>query len=247
MNTDNIRGLIKKTDHWGWVEGLYLGGNDCGVALRLLDGQGYEPESRSLWRKLCHGAGLVIDIGAHTGIYSLDALKAGAENVLSIEPYHMNFARLTLNIRHAGFSPENCMLAAASDENKEITLSVGTPPFYCSSGGRINSTYKNGMLFKVRGIRLDSLVIEELHSAVKVIKIDVEKCAVQVLNGMPKILSYKPDLILECTEDGLTEILKPLGYKFFRIDEKKGLSPVESLTPDFPFTFDCPNRYATCS
>lgn len=246
-NVANIKALSAKPPYWGWVEGLYLAGNDCGVAMRLLDGQGYEPESRALWKRLCTGAEMVVDIGAHTGIFSLDAWRAGAKEVISIEPYYMNFARLVMNLRHSGFGAEWCVLCAASDESRRMALSIGTPIYYCSAGGRMDTSYNEQVIFMVKAMRLDSLIREEFHSKIKVVKIDTEKHGVRVLNGMQKILSHKPDLILECTEDGMTEILKPLGYRFYKIHEKEGLSPVESLSVDLPFTFDSPNRYATCS
>jgi FkbM family methyltransferase len=242
----NIHRLIAKPEHWGWVEGLYLAGNDCGIAMRLLDGQGYEEESRKLWRSLSKGK-LVIDIGAHTGIYSLDAWKAGAESVLSIEPYYLNFARLMMNLRHSGFKVEDCIMCAISDVNGEMNFSVTTANHYCSAGGQLDKAFSNAGVFRVKARRLDSLIKKESHSKISMVKVDVENHGARVLKGMTDILKHRPDLILECTEHGMTEILKPLGYKFFKIHEKDGLSPVEDLSPDNPFTFDSPNRYATCS
>lgn len=243
----SIRELHEASDFYGWVEGLYLAKNDCGVAMRLRDGQGYEPESRKLWRSLCKEAELVIDVGAHTGIYSLDARRAGAKAVLSIEPYHLNHARLVMNLRHAGFDTAGAVLFAASDENRIQMLTVAAPGYYCSAGCQLGRAEPGvAVEFPVRSTRLDTLVLEQSHSKVGAVKIDTEKHGARVLRGMPKILAHRPDLILECIEDGMTEILAPLGYKFFRIDEKKGLSPVDALVPDAPFSFDSPNRYATC-
>lgn len=242
----SIRELHEASDFYGWVEGLYLAKDDCGVALRIRDGQGYEPESRKLWRALCKDAELVIDVGAHTGVYSLDARRAGAKEVLSIEPYHMNYARLVMNLRHAGFDTAGAILFAASDENRLQMLTVAAPGYYCSAGCMLGRAQPGvGVEFPVRASRLDALMRDEFHSKVRAVKIDTERHGARVLRGMPKILEYRPDMILECTEEGMTEILQPLGYKFYKIDERHGLEPVDALIPDAPFTFASPNRFAT--
>lgn len=246
-----IQELIDGPEFWGWVEGMYLAGNDCGIALRLKAGQDYEPQSRKLWREICKGAELVIDVGAHTGIYSLDAWKAGAKNVCSIEPYHLNFARLVMNLRHAGFDANSAFCIAAGSENKYTQLTVNTPTHYCSSGARIGAAAKiteRSRHHPVKMKMLDSLIKREYHAKVAAVKIDTEFAGCEVLKGMTEILSHRPDLILECVENGMGDILKPLGYHFYKIVERgphAGLHKVEDLIPDVPVTHDSPNRYAT--
>ena len=95
--------------YFGWVSycinknlniKLFLGGNDDGVALRCFWNNHYEEQAVKLWLELTQIEGIILDIGAHTGIYSLIAncsINKGA--VLSFEPYYMNFARLNLNLR----------------------------------------------------------------------------------------------------------------------------------------------------
>lgn len=243
----NIHRLIKKPAHWGWVGDMYLAGNDCGIAMRLLDGQEYEPESRRIWARLCKGAELVIDIGAHTGRYSLDAWQAGAKGVLSVEPYPLNFARLTMNLHHSGFPTANCAFCAAHDENTIVQITSGNDPHYCSAGARIGPS-RDWRKLKVEARRLDGLLNANQHAKVSVIKIDTEGNVGRILKGMPDILSYRPDLILECIEHGMGEILKPLGYKFYKINEKDPMRPltlVDDLIPDDPVNHESPNRYAT--
>jgi len=244
----NIHELHTRPDYWGWVQGLYLAGNDDGVAMRLHAGQEYEPQSRSLWKRLCASADIVLDVGAHTGIYTLDARRAGAKEVISIEPYHLNFSRLVMNLRYAGVEAHSCALMAASDRNGFAQMCIPASNHYCSAGGAIDveapQELKAGY-FIVPVRRLDTLIREDYHSRVSLEKIDTEKHGCKVLAGMPQILAHKPDIILECTEYGLGECLKPLGYKFYVIDEEDGLQPVENLVPDNPFSFRRPNRYAT--
>jgi len=240
----NIDRVAKATDYYGWVQGMYLAKDDCGIAIRLLNGFEYETQSRKLWQKLCAGAELVIDVGAHTGLYSLEARRAGAKEVLSIEPYHLNYARMLMNLRHSGFDTKSVVFCAASDRDGVENFSVDTPAYYCSSGGKLGAD-EFSIPYPVITKRIDSLLKEEHHHKVRAVKIDTEGHVANVLRGMPKILEHRPDLILECIEEGLTEILAPLGYKFFVIDERTGLSPISALRPDRQFTFNSPNRYAT--
>ena len=247
----NIRELQLKPKHYGWVQGLYLAGNDCGIAMRLLDGQDYEPESRKLWRSLCKDAKIAIDVGAHTGIYSLDGWKAGAKEVLSFEPYHINYARLVMNLRYSGIDATYSMFCALSDINGITAVVVRAPNHYCSAGAHLgydplvgHKTHDSGE-FPVYVRTLDSLIAEEHRSGIKVVKIDTEGHGLRVLKGMSEILLHQPDLILECIEEGMGEFLKPFGYKFYRIHEKTGLHAVDRLLPDNPVDMQSPNRFAT--
>ena len=245
----DMNSLRKITDYWGWVDGLYLAKNDDGIATRLLHGYAYEPQSRKLWRSLCADAQIAVDVGAHTGIYSLDACRSGAKQVLSIEPYYLNFARLMMNLRHANYNTNSTIFAAASDRNEIDRINIRGAHYYCSAGATIGPSKISNLRFPVYVMRLDSMLPEEDYASVKVVKIDTEHHGTRVLAGMPGILSYRPDLILECIDPGLDERLKPLGYHFYKINEENdknfGLEAVSDLTPDHPFSFSTPNRYAT--
>ena len=112
----------------------------------------------------------------------------------------------------------------------------------------MDSKEHDSLTFLVITCRLDEVIKKEEHHEVKVVKIDTERHGAQVLAGMPEILAHKPDLILECIEEGLGEALKPLGYNFYTIVEDgldAGIHRVEDLVPDKHFTFNSPNRYAT--
>lgn len=220
----NINEMAAMTNVWGWVDHggfeMYLGGNDCGISLRQIHGQEYETQSRELWCSLC-GDGLMVDVGAHTGLYTLEAMSLGCR-VISIEPYMLNYARLVMNIRKNGYSDSGVFYGAAGDKNGLASLGVNTTRSYCTSGGTIGEGRE---AFPVRMARLDSLIGEPVSA----IKIDVEGGAAAVLRGASRILNDKPDILIECTEEGLTEILAPLGYKFFVVDELIGLEPCDDL------------------
>lgn len=243
MNVNQMAGLANV---WGWVQldglEMYLAGNDCGVCLKTLYGQPYEPQSLALWKSIAKG--IVVDVGAHTGVYTLTAKKAGAD-VISVEPYFLNYARLMMNVRKNGFDGSGLFPFAASDRDGVETFSVSSNQSYCTSGGRLGGDGKK--TFVVPTLRLDGVV----GDSVTAMKIDVEGAAKRVLNGAERILrKHRPDLLIECTEEGLTEILAPLGYKFFVVNEAEGLETCNDLRP-IPagkgWDMNRLNRYCTVS
>ena len=59
--------------------------------------------SLDLWYELSKEEGIYIDVGAHTGLYTMTSLKSNPlNNVISIEPYYLNMARLITNLRLNG-------------------------------------------------------------------------------------------------------------------------------------------------
>ncbi len=223
----NVNQMAAMASVWGWVQldgfEMYLAGNDCGVCLKTLYGQPYEPQSLALWKSL--SIGTVVDIGAHTGVYTLTALTQGAD-VVSIEPYALNYARLMMNVRKNGFDGASQFPFAAADEDGAEAFSVSSNQSYCTSGGRLGGGGKK--TFVVPTLRIDSVI----GGPVAAIKIDVEGAAKRVLKGAERLLrEHRPDLLIECTEDGLAEILAPLGYKFFVVNESAGLEPCNDLRP----------------
>jgi FkbM family methyltransferase len=223
--------LLKRPAYVGFVEGnfladlsfgMFLCDRDDGVALRVLWKREFEAASLAIWRRLVLDAELVVDVGGHTGIYSIVAgLTNPKAKVHTFEPHEMNFGRLLLNLRANGLLGNNSHNLAAS-------RTAGAVPFqvkinhYLSSGGSVVAEGQKFAKMVPAGPIDDHVPL----TAQKVcVKIDTEGHEVEVLAGMPKLLRLKPDIILECafvpamlsTE---TE-LKAAGYRFFHIDEAR--------------------------
>jgi FkbM family methyltransferase len=212
---------------------MFLCDRDDGIALRLLWKREFEPASLSIWRRLVVQSSLVVDVGGHTGIYSIVAgLANPAAKIHTFEPHELNFGRLLLNLRANGLSASNRHCVAAS-------RSAGTVPFsvrlgsYLSAGGRIVD--EGQMLTKmVPAAAIDDYVKPRAGRAC--VKIDTEGHEVEVLAGMENLISKQsPDIILECVFDqtmAATEgWLKQAGYRFFYIDERKwSLHTLKTIT-----------------
>ena len=65
---------------------------DDGVALKYLWRNEYENMSLNLWYEITRQNGFNLDIGAHTGIYSIiGSLNKESPSTVSLEPHFLNF------------------------------------------------------------------------------------------------------------------------------------------------------------
>ena len=100
-------------------------------------------------------------------------------------------------------------------------------------------------------MRLDSLIPRSLWPELKAVKIDAENWTPEVLRGMGDILDSHPDLILECIVPGMADILKPYGYRFWKIWESGKIEETDDLEPYNPGQNyngtheECRNRFAS--
>jgi FkbM family methyltransferase len=201
---------------------------------------GDEPETYPVFMGLARQAGLVLDIGANNGIYTLLACAAGPQTrVMAFEPVPRVHAKLAANVDANGWSGRcELRLQAAADRRGTATFHAASPTRSIHSGlypDRLTTTIAvEGNLIEVEVTTVDEACTEGLR--VGLAKIDVEGYEDQVLKGMARVLEeHRPDLIIECTPEGpnreIEEILAPLGYHVFHIRES-GLEPMDKITPD---------------
>ena len=190
---------------------------DDGVVLKYIWRDEYENMSLNLWYEITRQNGFCLDIGAHTGIYSIIGnLNKESPSIVSLEPHYLNFARLLDNLKINSLSTKNCYMAAASNQNKTVRFEAMHSTYH-TSGGKISNK---------GNLSVNTLMIDNFKFAQKVIamKIDTEGHEYQVLEGAQKtILDNKPDIIFEISKESLAlsiNFLKKFGYKFYFIDEK---------------------------
>lgn len=258
INNFTIMELYQMPKFFGWLKysinrinkiHMFLGGNDDGVALRCFWNNHYEKKTLEIWSKLSAIEGIVLDIGAHTGIYSLAAnnsIKRG--QILSFEPHFLNFARLNLNLRGNGFSTKTMFMNTVGKENQIQPFSVMNNIDYLTSGGKIGNI-KNQFTTQIQTIAIDSFLDKTARNNVKLIKIDVEGNEYQCLQGMIEtIKSSKPIIFFECISEKnnreIETVLKSHDYSFFIIDDKEGfLEETENIIPILDNNNNIINRY----
>ena len=219
---------------YGWVDchikgtptnfRMYLAGADDGVAMRFFWAGRYEPLAMKLWVELAKNApGHILDIGAHTGAYTLAAASVSRSSILSFEPHFMNFSRLNLNIRANGLPTNLLLWMALSDADEYIDFSVATTLDYLSSGGKLG-TRGGALNYLVQARRLDSVLGPSDRGDVSMVKLDVEGSELRVLRGgRVTFESSKPVCLFECTDPvsapAIEDELLSIGYQIYVVDE----------------------------
>ncbi len=195
---------------------INISGDDA-VPIKFLWRDKYEHNSLSLWYNITRDDGYCFDIGAHTGIYSIIGnLNKKINNIISIEPYFLNYSRLLSNLKINNILSSNCLMAAASNTEGSGKFNIKTNPSYHSSGGKLSEEGS----FSVSKIKIDNFKLDKKISG---IKIDTEGHEFNVLEGARNsIITNKPEIIFEINEncfDKCLNLLKPIGYNFYLIDE----------------------------
>lgn len=188
----------------------------------------WEPMSMRLWIQLVRSATSVADVGANHGVYALVAKAVNPDaHVAAFEPVARVHARLRQNVELNDFDIE-CFEVAVSDTDGSGTLyDPGTPHILSVTLG-VDTTPAGGhsVPVQVQTVTLAALVREGRLTAPDLLKIDVETHEPQVLRGMGPFLESRPTMLIEILTDGVAdaiqEIVAPLGYAVFDIDEATG-------------------------
>ncbi len=194
--------------------------NDDGIVTKYFWRNEYEALSIKLWSNLSKKNSIFIDVGSHTGIYSIIGNLSNQKNItVSIEPYFLNYARLLTNLRLNYISTANCFFYAANNKPGAVNFKISTNNFYHTMGGRIQ---ENGDL-KVRALTLDNLKFDDNKKRIEAIKIDTEGSEDKVLEGAKKIIGInKPDLLIEynlSTYEKCLKIIKDYNYSVYFLDD----------------------------
>ena len=215
---------------------MLLVDSDDGVALRWLWNHAYEPMSLALWSLMARKADVVLDVGAHTGVYSIAAgIAKDKATVISIEPSWLNLSRLAANLRANDLSLECIVPGAISDTEGITDFTLQTQFVYHSTGGKFGPT-SDARSLQIQTLRIDSLYRQHKLAA-NLVKIDVEGHEANVLRSMPDVLSEcAPDIFIETIDPNAanecTAILKDHGYRFFCIDDgAMSIGSVDTIVP----------------
>ena len=153
-----------------------------------------EPGMTRLFASLIQPGMVVVDIGAHIGIYTLFALRhlSGHGRLYSFEPTPKTHALLRDNVQVNGFLESGVVRLdprALSDHAGMATFTA-----YPNNSGH-NSLFAGttpGESFTVETVTLDAALAGE--SRIDVIKIDAEGSEPFILRGMTRILATSPGL-----------------------------------------------------
>ena len=204
----------------------------------------YEGETIRLWYEISKEVnGLVLDIGAFSGIYSLVAASANKRSsIIAFEPHPNNFDLLCKNIQINEFS--NITL-----ENRAISNKTGKVVFYNHSedGGNppgftlINHRYVDSQSSSLSCATIsfkEYLESNHKEQILSLVKLDIERAELMILrDGIERI--HKDQTIIFCEILDRDSIFKTfslfnmIDYVFINInDEQKRLIYTGTSTED---------------
>ncbi len=170
----------------------------------------WEPGTLKLLEGNMPVGGTLIDVGAHVGWYSLNAVhvlgKSG--HVIAVEPNPATLSKLEANISANGMG-DVITVAPVACSDAEGTLQFFAAPRANtgeSSLSRSNASQEGAAAqpIQVRARPLDDIVAEARLSRVDVIKIDVEGAELLVLRGASKTLDrFHPVVVVELVDHQL--------------------------------------------
>jgi len=144
---------------------------------------------------------IVLDCGAHVGVFTRKALNLGASQVLAIEPASNNVECLSRNFK-LEISQGSVSVCPKGVWDRETVLELQTSEANSASDSFVmKSSPSVGQTYEVRVTTVDKLVAEMGLTRVDFIKMDVKGSAERALEGAKDTLKrYKPRLAISTEE-----------------------------------------------
>lgn len=163
-----------------------------------------EQESRIMERALNPG-GVLFDIGANVGYFSLVGSRAVGPTgqVIAFEPLGRNLTRLRRNLMLNGAGNVRVVEYGLSDREATVTAAVPGHEFGMASVRAISAPSHQEEIPLRRG---DDLVADLSLPRADVIKLDIEGAEFQALAGMPRLLAGARVVLVEITPPYLEEL-----------------------------------------
>ena len=181
----------------------------------------YDAHELRLVRRLLRG-GDFVDVGAHIGVYTVCAARAGARRVVAFGPNPTARAQLEANIRLNALDNVIVCPAAASAAVSRARLAVpatNDPSFSTLE----RAGFEEGAAVEVATTTVDDEV--ERHAlAPALVKIDVQDHEVAVIAGMERTLASRPAVLCEVgpeTADRVHAVLRALGYELWVVEPRR--------------------------
>lgn len=205
-------------DHLG--RGLFFGGLGW-----------WEPEILRVLPALARRASGVVDVGAHTGLFTLIALAENATaQAVAVEPVMANAQLLYANLRENGLAGR-CVLTVAAAATVPGVVDFDLGPVEVPMTASIHVG-----LDGTRGVRVPAVSLDAIAGwlpSVDLVKIDVEGFEHLVLDGGRETLNrHRPTLVIECLPNSRVEdfadLWLRLGYRRFHLLPDR-VEPVQTV------------------
>jgi FkbM family methyltransferase len=203
-----------------------------------------EPREVAWFRRFVPPGGVVIDVGANIGQYTLMAaqLAGPSGHVFAFEPDPLNAAALQRSIERNGFADRVELLRiAVAGRSGEAVLELQSD----RTRSRLCPNKSVGSLRPaatlVRTLALDDFADDRELDRLDFLKIDVEGADIDVLRGAERVIwrlqptlmvEYEPDWLLAYGErpEALPAFVKSLGYGYQFVNSRGVFDGVPTVT-----------------
>lgn len=191
---------------------LHLDGTDY-IDWSLLTTGHFEPRSLALAIKLMNPGGVMLDVGANHGLFSIAVSAATGCQSVAVEPEPAIYCRLLENLAlnpDLAITPVHCCATPAP-----MLVQLETPPPGHGAWTRVHRGKPTARSPRVAGLSLASIIRELEITAVRLLKIDIEGYEPEAMKGLDWTGSQRPKYVLmECdpAEDEKLEFLRSRGY-----------------------------------
>ena len=229
--------------HLGWLSHAA----DEEVARSLNEGGFEYREQAFFWLYLREGA-VVIDCGAHIGLFSVLAggLVGPQGRVIAVEPHPETSLLLERNLAAHGVASAHVVRAAVADRSGVAELTLGTTGRAAYSS--LLSVQGAAERVDVPTLTLDDLAAAHEIGTVDLLKLDVEGMEIAALAGARQLLAERrvQALLIEFTEENLArgghstaslrDAIIDAGYALYRFNEAE--LALEPTTVTAPITYE---------
>lgn len=209
--------------------------------MTLLNFGKYEMQELAFVQKLVPATGVMLDIGANVGWYSIQVARAAPEaQIFAFEPMEHTCAMLRRNLELNEVANVEVIGEGVSEQAGEQTF------YYTEQCSGATSMEEVPHLANQKEVRCNVTTVDRFVSergiAPSFIKCDVEGAEMLVIRGaIDTLRTHKPALLLEMLRkwsakfdyhpNDLIGLLKGLGYACFSIDGQR-LIPFERMNDD---------------
>ena len=181
---------------------------------------------------------VVLDCGAHIGLYSRRVLKQGAKLVVAIEPAPINLECLRRNLREE-IAEGRVKIVPKGVWDSNAVLEFFEQPSNSAADSFVARVSTDKVTDGIEVTTIDNLATELGLESVGVIKMDIKGATIRALNGSARVIeSNHPRFVIstEEKEDDPIEISSLLAGKGYKVRcGRCSISDVFSINPDVLF------------
>ncbi|MCC6537836.1 MAG: FkbM family methyltransferase [Bryobacterales bacterium] len=163
---------------------------------------------------------VVLDCGAHIGLYTREALEAGAERIVAIEPSPENVASLRRNVEAMAGGAGKVTVYPKGVWDEEKRLRFYHAPDNSAADSFVAQADGDQVIEEIPVTTIDRIAAELQLPEVNLIKMDIKGATLKALNGAAGVVAkYHPRFVIstEELEDPVEPIIAWMRARGYRM------------------------------